>query len=185
MNATGLHGLDEHSGQSERNSFGVLLSHFVDIKTVSKIDVDNLSGISLDHDVVWMSITQTYDIPNNGHDRQWPDKASPGLEPLFTAWGPGPKYIFQVCSWYPLLYFLIYLDFLGSWQYFIVLTNLSAHLFLEINISCGSVLDDELPDSVTVLDPSDYTDFQAYWSDRVALNGIIFPLTGIIIHLIN
>jgi hypothetical protein len=70
MNTTRLHGLDEHSGQSEGNSFGVLLSHFVDIKTVSKIDMDNLARIPLDHDVVWMSITQTYDIPNNGHDRQ-------------------------------------------------------------------------------------------------------------------
>ena len=57
MYAARLHSFDKHSCKSKRYSFRVLFSHFINIKAISEINMNNLTCISLNHNIVWVSIT--------------------------------------------------------------------------------------------------------------------------------
>jgi hypothetical protein len=44
---TYFHSIDEHSGETERNSLGIFLSVHGYFETISKIDVNDFSGVSV------------------------------------------------------------------------------------------------------------------------------------------
>ncbi len=90
MDSAGLHGLDKHSGQSERHFFRELFSHFSHVKTVSEINMNNLACITLNHDIVWMSVSKPNDVSHNGHNSQRAYKARSGSEPFLAVGGSGP-----------------------------------------------------------------------------------------------
>ena len=53
-----LHRSDEHSSQSERNLLRELLAAHRDFKAIAEVDMDNPTGVALEHDVRRMTITQ-------------------------------------------------------------------------------------------------------------------------------
>ena len=68
VNSAGLHVFDQHSSKSEGYFFRVLFSFLGSIKTVAKVNVDNFSSVSLNHDIVRMTVAQPNDESNYRHD---------------------------------------------------------------------------------------------------------------------
>lgn len=68
VNSARLHVFDQHSGKSEGYFFRVLFSFLGSIKTVAKVNVDHFARVSLDHDIVWMTVAQPNDEAYYRHD---------------------------------------------------------------------------------------------------------------------
>ena len=65
FNVADLHGVGQHSSQTERHSFGVLFSVHGDLETVTEINVHNLARNSVKHEVGRMAITQAENVSNH------------------------------------------------------------------------------------------------------------------------
>ena len=57
-----LHGIYQHTRESERDCFWKLFSVHGHLKTVPEVDVQNLSGISVEHEIGRMAISETKNI---------------------------------------------------------------------------------------------------------------------------
>lgn len=65
LNGIYLHGVDEHSSQPERNLLGELLSGHSNFKTVTEIDVKDLSTQTIQHQIGRMAIAETEDVTHH------------------------------------------------------------------------------------------------------------------------
>ena len=70
-----LHSIDKHPRQSKGNSFWIYPSHFINLETISKVNMDHFPCISLYHYVERMPISQSYDVAHYRHNRQTSDEA--------------------------------------------------------------------------------------------------------------
>ena len=64
---TDFHSVRQHAGETERYTFRVLLAMHGHLETITEIDVHNLAGDPVQHQVGRMAITKTEDITDHGH----------------------------------------------------------------------------------------------------------------------
>jgi hypothetical protein len=67
---TYFHRVCKHPGQTEWDLLREFLSMHSDFKTITEIDVDNLSGASFEKKIGWMSVSKTEDVANHTVDRE-------------------------------------------------------------------------------------------------------------------
>ena len=63
------HCLLHHPGESEGNLLGILLPVPRHIETLPEVTMDQIPRLPIHHDVAWMSISKSQDIPHHAHNR--------------------------------------------------------------------------------------------------------------------
>jgi hypothetical protein len=67
INPSCLHSIHKHPRQPKRHLLWELIPLHGYLKTITKIDMNHLSCCSLQHQITWVSITKSEDIPHYGH----------------------------------------------------------------------------------------------------------------------
>jgi hypothetical protein len=78
-----LHCFDEHPREPKGNSFWEPFPLHCDFETISEIDVNDLASGSLKHDVAWVAISKSKNVPNHGHSGEGAGVIGSALEPDF------------------------------------------------------------------------------------------------------
>ena len=83
LNVADFHGIRQHARQSEGNPFRVFLSFHRNLETITEINVDDLSSDAVKHEVRRVTVAQTQNVANHGHDTERSRVVCSSLEPCF------------------------------------------------------------------------------------------------------
>lgn len=155
--------------------------------------MNNLACITVEHDVEGMAVSQSDDVPHDGHDCKAAREARPALEPLLAGNRPLPEDILEIVARKRPLDFPKDLYLLVLAELIVILADGEADVVLEsgglFDIAAQAValpvLDDDIADGVAVLDPGDDADFEVDGRDGVALDGVVFLFGGAVEHLVD
>ena len=80
---TNFHSVCQHAGEAERHALGVFLAVHGDFETVAEINVHNLSGHAVEHEIGRVAIAQAENVPDHGHDSERACIVGAAVEPGF------------------------------------------------------------------------------------------------------
>ena len=80
---TNFHGIRQHARETERHAFWVLLPVHGYFETVAEINVDDLAGDTVQHQVTRVAITETQDVTDHGHDGERTRVVCAAIKPGF------------------------------------------------------------------------------------------------------
>ena len=83
FNVADFHRKSQHACQAERHALGVFVAVHGHFEAVAKVNVDDLASDSVEHQVGWMSVAQTKDISDHGHDSQRARVIGSAAKPCF------------------------------------------------------------------------------------------------------
>ena len=95
---TNFHGIRQHAGEAERYTLGVFLAVHGDFETVTEINVHNLSGHAVEHEIGRVAIAQTKNVPDHGHDGKRACVVGTTIEPGFRRFGLEPEHAVEILA---------------------------------------------------------------------------------------
>jgi hypothetical protein len=154
-----FHGKREHSCETEWHSLRVLLAMHCDFETVTEVNVHNFTGDAVKHEVGGMSVAQTEDIANHGHDRKGACVVGTPVEPGFRALALEPKNAVQVLACGVVQSVAEHFNLLHKREIIIVGCHLQHDPVLDVeqNFAALAVFADEDMKSVAVRNPTEQT----------------------------
>ncbi len=167
VNSTDFKSADQQTCQTEGNTFGELRAQNGGFKTVAEIDVDDAIRDGVEHQIARMSVAETEDVAEHGHDSEGADVRSAAIEPRFSIRALHPHEVGEIHSIALLEGAIEDFEFLHEAQLairclvFLVVgdvSELSQSVRLTAHLgSVAAVFENDLVESVAVLDPLDDT----------------------------
>ena len=81
FDARDFHRVDKHTREAERDLLRELVAVHSNLEAVAEVDVEDLAGVAVEHEVRRVPVAEAEDVPDHGHDRQAPRVRRPPLEP--------------------------------------------------------------------------------------------------------
>jgi hypothetical protein len=154
-----LHCEGQHTRETEWHTFGILLSVHSHLETVTEIDVHHTTGCTIEQQVGRVSIAQTKNVTNHGHDTKRSGVVGASLKPGLRALTLEPQDPVEIFAGGIVHSISENLDLLHESKAVVVWCHLQhdSVLNVEQDTSAFAVLLDQGVKGVGVTDPSEQT----------------------------
>jgi hypothetical protein len=172
FDVTNFHGIRQHAREAERHALRVLLAMHRHLEAVSKINVDDLAGNPVQHQVTRVAIAETQNIPDHGHDGKRARVVGTAIEPRLRTLGFEPKDTVEILACGVVEGVAEDFDFLHEGEAVVVGSHLKhdAVLDVEQDLSAIPILADEHVQSVAVRDEAEQARLRTKRDCGIAFN---------------
>lgn len=93
-----FHGEGQHAREAEGDALGVFLAVHGDFEAVAEVDVDDLAGDAVEHEVAGVPVAEAEDVADHGHDGEGAGVVGATLEPGLGGFGFEPEDAVEVLA---------------------------------------------------------------------------------------
>ena len=172
FNTQYFHSIIEHTRQPEGNLFWVLFPQNGCLETITKVNMDHHSCEPIQHQITWVTVTQTENVPYHQHDCQQSSVGSSAIKPQLRQLQFQPQHFIQVLASGIVQCTSENFNLLQQSERVIIRRHLQHNTMFDIqeNLTQLSVLTDKYMEGVQIRYPTQETHLRQKRGCRVSLN---------------